>query len=144
MRKRILYSSLIAVFFVLSLVVLAEAGIVKFPVVVKWDALGHYEVSTDIFLVNLTGSPVIVDLDLYTKDGVKMGCGVMPAVTIPANGTRHIAPAGCFAIAIGVPLDFEGIGVIKKAPADSLSIYWRIYDKGADPPELIDHGKETP
>jgi hypothetical protein len=148
MMKKIVCSSLISVFLVLSLVALAEAArTAKFPVVVKWDASGLYQATTDILLINLTGSPVTVDLDLYTEDGVRLTCGVMPAVTIPANGTRHISPAGCFAIAIGHPLDLDGIGVIKLitrgAPANALSIYWRIYDESVSPHELIDHGKET-
>jgi hypothetical protein len=144
MMKKIVGSSLFTVFLVLSFVVLAEAATVKFPVVVKWDTSGHMQVSTDILLLNLTSAPVTVDLDLFTKDGTKLTCGVMAPLTIPANGTRHISPAGCFAIAMGVALDFEGIGLIKKAPADSLSIYWRIYDVTVSPHELIDHGKESP
>lgn len=144
MMKKIAISSLFTLFLVLSFVMLAEAATARFPVVVKWDAAGHSQVSTDIFLLNLTGDPVSVDLDLYTKDGTKLTCGVMPAVTIPANGTRHISPSGCFAIAMGKALDFEGIGVIRKAPIDAISIYWRIYDETVSPHELIDHGKETP
>ena len=78
-----------------------------------------------------------------TNDGTKMGCAVMGTITVPANGTRHISPSGCFAIAMGIPLDFEGIGQIN-ASSNSIGIYWRIYDVTASPPELIDHGKELP
>ncbi len=144
MMKKIAISSLFTLILILSFVILAEAATARFPVVVKWDTSGHSQVSTDIFLLNLTSSPVNVDLDLYTKDGTKLTCGVMPVVTIPANGTRHISPSGCFAIAIGVALDFEGIGLIRKAPLNAISIYWRIYDETVIPHELIDHGKETP
>ncbi len=117
MMKKIAFLSLFTLLLVLSFVVLAEAATARFPVVVKWDTAGHSQVSTDIFLLNLTGDPVSVDLDLYTKDGTKLTCGVMPVVTIPANGTRHISPSGCFAIAMGVALDFEGIGLIKEGPS---------------------------
>jgi hypothetical protein len=143
MKKKIAFSSLFTLLLVLSLVILAEAGTARFPVVIKWDTSGHSQVYTDVFLLNLTGAPVNVDLDLYTKDGIKLTCGVVPIITIPANGTHHIWPSGCFAIAMGVALDFEGIGLIK-APANAISIYWRIYDETASPHELIDHGKETP
>ena len=99
--------------------------------------------STDIFLVNMQGTPVTVDLDLYDDDGTKSSCGVMAPITIPGNGTRHISPSGCFAIAIGAPLNFDGIGKIK-ASSNSIRIYWRIYDETVSPHQLIDHGRETP
>ena len=62
----------------------------------------------------------------------------MPSVTIPANGTRHISPSGCFAITKGTALDFDGIGVIK-ASSNDISIYWRVYDETVTPHQLIDH-----
>jgi len=120
----------------------SATGTARFPVAVKWNASGQVQVSTDIYIVNLKGTPVSVDLDLYTGDGALSGCGVMPAITIPANGTRHINPSGCFAIALGVPLNFDGIGQIN-ASSNYISIYWRIYDETVSPRELIDHGKET-
>jgi hypothetical protein len=101
------------------------------------------QVSTDIFLLNLGTRAVTVDLDLYKNDGTKLTCGVMPSITIPGNGTHHIGPSGFFAIAVGVPLDFEGIGVIN-ASSNSINVYWRIYDETVSPPELIDHGVEAP
>ena len=131
------------IFLILSIAILAEAGTARFPVEVKWDASGRGLVETDIYLVNLKGTPVNVSLTLYKNDGTKTGCGVMGTITVPANGTRHISPSGCFAIAMGIPLDFEGIGQIN-ASSNSIAIYWRIYDVTASPPELIDHGKELP
>ncbi|MHB8907547.1 MAG: hypothetical protein ACYDAA_01545 [Syntrophales bacterium] len=120
-----------------------STGTTRFPVVVKWNVLGQVQVSTDIYIVNLKGVPVSLDLDLYSGDGALSGCGVMPTITIPANGTRHINPSGCFAIAMGVPLNFDGIGQIN-ASSNGIGIYWRIYDESVSPHELIDHGKETP
>jgi hypothetical protein len=141
--KKIAFSTLFILLLILSAGISAEAGTARFPVVVKWDASGQGQVFTDIYLVNLRGTPVSVDLDLYSGDGTMSGCGVMPTITIPANGTHHISPSGCFAIALGVPLNFDGIGQIN-ASSNNISIYWRIYDETVLPHELIDHGKETP
>jgi len=143
MMKKIAVSTLFTLFLVLSFAILAEAGTARFPVLVKWDDSGRGQAYTDIYIVNLKGTPVTVDLDLYSSDGTKNSCGVMPAITVPANGTRHISPSGCFAIAMGVPLNFDGIGRIS-ASSNNISIYWRIYDETVSPPELIDHGKEIP
>jgi hypothetical protein len=121
----------------------SATGTARFPVVVKWNTSGQVQVSTDIYIVNLKGTPVSVDLDLYAGDGTLSGCGVMPTITIPANGTQHINPSGCFAIALRVPLNFDGTGQIN-ASSNHISIYWRIYDETVSPHELIDHGKETP
>ena len=141
--KKIAFSTLLTLLFILSTGILAEAGTARFPVVVKWNDLGKMQVSTDIFLLNLKDTPVSVDLDLYTDDGTRLSCGVMPIITIPANGTHHIGPSGCFAIALGQALDFEGIGKLKTS-SNSIRIYWRIYDETVSPPELIDHGEVTP
>lgn len=143
MMKKIAFSALVTLFLILSTGILAEAGSARFPVVVKWDAAAHGQVYTDIYIVNLKGTAVTVDLDLYTGGGVLSGCGVMATITIPANGARHIGPSGCFAIALGYPLNFDGIGQIN-ASSNNISIYWRIYDQTVSPHELIDHGKETP
>lgn len=141
--KKIAILSVFTLLLSVSLVSVAEAGTARFPVVVAWNTSGKSQVSTDILLLNLKGKPVTVDLDLYTEDGARLSCGVMPSVTIPANGTRHISPSGCFAISMGTALDFDGIGVIK-ASSNDISIYWRVYDETATPHQLIDHGKETP
>jgi hypothetical protein len=143
MMKKTGFLSLFILFLILSIAILAEAGTSRFPVQVQWDASGRGLVNTDIYLVNLKGTPVNVSLTLYEDDGTKTGCGVMGTITIPANGTHHISPSGCFAIAMGIPLDFEGIGQIN-ASSNSIGIYWRIYDQRATPYELIDHGKEVP
>jgi len=141
--KKMTFSTLFTLFLILSVAVVTEAGTARFPAEVKWDALGHGQVNTDIYLVNLKGTPVDVSLTLYGNDGSKSSCSVMPTITIPANGTQHISPSGCFAIALGFPLDFEGIGQINTS-SNTISIYWRIYDVTVSPPELIDHGKELP
>ena len=141
--KKIAFSTMLALFLILSTGILAEAGTARFPVAVKWDTLAHGQVSTDIYIINLKNTPVSVDLDLYNKDGILSGCGVMATITIPANGTKHISPSGCFAIALGYPLNFDGIGQIN-ASSNNISIYWRIYDETVSPHELIDHGKEIP
>jgi|WetSurMetagenome_2_1015567.scaffolds.fasta_scaffold845084_1 hypothetical protein len=142
MKKKIL-STLITLLSILLTGILAQAGTVRFPVTVKWDASGQGQVYTDIYIVNLNNSPANVNLDLYNDDGTKMGCDVMPTITIPANGTQHIGPSGCFAITRGTPLDFDGAGQIWSS-SNQISIYWRIYDETVFPHELIDHGKETP
>ncbi len=141
--KKITFSTLLTLLLILSTCIFAEGGTARFPVAVQWDALGHMQKSTDIFLLNMQGTPVVVDLDLYEDDGTRSSCGVMAPITIPANGTYHISPSGCFAIAIGVPLNFDGIGKIKSS-LNSIRIYWRIYDETVSPHQLIDHGKETP
>jgi len=141
--KKMTFSTLFTLFLILSVAVLAEAGTARFPAAVKWDASGRGLVNTDIYLVNLKGTPVNVSLTLYEEDGTKTGCAVMGTITIPGNGTRHISPSGCFAIAIGFPLDFEGAGQIN-ASSNTIAVYWRIYDVTVSPPELIDHGKELP
>lgn len=142
--KKILSSSLLTLVFILSVAILAEAGTSRFPIEVKWDAAAHGLASTDILIVNLKTTPVYISFAFYSEDGTKLGCTVMPStITVPANGTQHLSPAGCFAIALGSALDFEGIGQIN-APSNSVSIYWRIYDERVSPHELIDHGKEVP
>jgi hypothetical protein len=141
--KKMTFPALLTLFLILSIAVLAEAGTARFPVEVKWNASGRGQVNTEIYLINLKGTPVSVSLTLYEKGGTKLGCSVMPTITIPANGTQIISPSGCFAIAVGVPLDFEGIGQID-ASSNTIGIYWRIYDVTVSPPELIDQGKELP
>ena len=141
--KKMTFSTLFTLSLILSITILAEAGTARFPVEVKWNASGHAQVSTDIYLANLKGTAVDVSLTLYGNDGTQFSCSVVPTITIPANGTHHISPSGCFAIAAGVPLDFEGIGQIN-ASSNTIGIYWRIYDVTVSPPELIDHGKELP
>jgi hypothetical protein len=143
MMKKMTFSTLFTLFLILSVAVVTEAGTARFPAQVKWNASGHGQVNTDIYLVNLKGTPVNVSLTLYEDDGTKTGCAIMGTITIPANGTHHISPSGCFAIAMGIPLDFEGIGQIN-ASSNTIAIYWRIYDVTVSPPELIDHGKELP
>jgi len=143
MMKKIAFSTLLPLLLILSTSILAEAGTARFPVVVKWDASGDMQASSDIFLLNTKNTPVNVDLELFDNDGTKSSCAMMPTITIPGNGTHHISPSGCFAIAIGVPLNFDGIGMIK-ASSNSIRIYWRIYDETVSPHQLIDHGRETP
>lgn len=143
MMKKIALSVLLTLFVILLTGILAEAGTARFPIAVKWNTSGTSQVSTDIYIINLKSTPVTVDLDLYDKNGTLSSCGVMLAITIPANGTRHINPSGCFAIALGVSLDFDGTGQIT-ASSNNISIYWRIYDETISPHELIDHGKENP
>jgi hypothetical protein len=143
MMKKIAFSALLILFLILTTGFLAEAGTARFPVAVKWNTLGQGQVYTDIYIVNLKDTSVDVNLDLYSKDGALSSCGVMPTVTIPANGTKHINPSGCFAIELGVSLDFDGIGQII-ASSNNIGIYWRIYNQTTLPLELIDHGKEIP
>ena len=120
-----------------------SAGTARFPVAVKWDAAAHSQASTDIYVVNMASTPVSVDLDLYAGDGTLSTCGVMTAITIPANGTHHISPSGCFAIALGAALNFDGTGQINSS-SNNIRVYWRIYDETVSPHALIDQGKETP
>jgi hypothetical protein len=142
--KKMTFSSLFILFLILSVTILAEAGTARFPVQIKWDASARGLVTTDIFILNLKNTPVDVYFAFYNEDGVKVNCSVMTwPITIPSNSTQHISPSGCFAIALGYPLDFEGIGLIS-ASSNSISIYWRIYDQRVTPYELIDHGKEIP
>ena len=142
--KKMTLATMFWLLFFFSAVISAEAGASRFPVEVKWDAAGHFLSNTEIFIINLKTTPVDISFVFVSKDGVKLNCGVMPSpVTIEGNHTRTLSPSGCFAIAIGVPLDFVGFGQIT-APSKSVSIYWRIYDERVSPPELIDHGKEAP
>ncbi len=142
--RRLAVSALMILFFISSAAFLAEAGTARFPVQVKWDTLARSLASTDILIVNLKTVPIAITFAFYNEDGTHLGCSVMPStLTVPANGTRFISPSGCFAIAIGAALDFEGIGQIN-APSNSVSVFWRIYDDRVSPPELIDHGKEVP
>jgi hypothetical protein len=62
--KKMTFSTLFTLFLILSIAILAEAGTARFPVEVKWDASGHGRVNTDIYLVNLKGTPVNVSLTL--------------------------------------------------------------------------------
>ena len=143
--KKIAFSTMLVLFLILSTGILAEAFTARFPAAVKWNTSAQSQVSTDIYLVNLQGSSVSVHLDLYNGNGtLSSSCGVMPpTISIPAYGTQHIDPSGCYAITTGVALNFDGSGVITTS-SNNISIYWRIYDVTVSPRELIDHGKETP
>ena len=70
--KKMTFSTLFTLVLILSIAILAEAGTARFPVEVKWNASGHGQVCTDIYLVNLKGTPVTASLTLYKNDGTKI------------------------------------------------------------------------
>jgi hypothetical protein len=143
MTKKIQFSALITLFLILSTGILAEAGTARFPVVVKWDASARVLAYSNIYIVNLKGTPVDIDLDLYKEDGTLIGCSPYPpTITIPANGTKRLDPSGCFAITLGVPLTLSGSGKITSS-SNGIAIYWRIYDQTVTPTLILD-GREIP
>ncbi len=144
--KRIALVVLLSVFCGFSLawsapLLLTRATSVRFPVEVNWDKQAVSHARTEILIVNLKSTDVSVSFAFYSHDGIKLACTVMPSpITVNGNSTYMIGPSGCFAIALGAALDFNGFAEIS-APSKSVNIFWRIYGEND---ELIDHGKESP